>query len=72
MKGNCQSHVFHQYTLRVINGMRDALADYLTEVTFPSWNGGYSASQQKAYVDTYSSGNVNMISVQWNVIAYAF
>ena len=32
------------------------------EVTFVSWGGGYSASQQKAYVDTYSSGDVNMIS----------
>jgi len=32
------------------------------DVTLVSWGGGYSASQQKAYVDTYSSGNVNMIS----------
>jgi putative spermidine/putrescine transport system substrate-binding protein len=31
-------------------------------VTLVSWGGGYSASQQKAYIDTYSSGNVNMIS----------
>ena len=32
------------------------------DVTLVSWGGGYSASQQKAYVDTYSSGTVNMIS----------
>ena len=32
------------------------------DVTLVSWGGGYSASQQKAYVDTYSSGDVNMIS----------
>ncbi len=31
-------------------------------VTLVSWGGGYSASQQKAYIDTYSSGEVNMIS----------
>ena len=31
-------------------------------VTMVSWGGGYSASQQKAYVDTYSSGEINMIS----------
>jgi putative spermidine/putrescine transport system substrate-binding protein len=31
-------------------------------VTVVSWGGGYSASQQKAYVDTYSSGEINMIS----------
>jgi putative spermidine/putrescine transport system substrate-binding protein len=32
------------------------------DVTLVSWGGGYSASQQKAYVDTYNSANVNMIS----------
>jgi UDP-2-acetamido-2-deoxy-ribo-hexuluronate aminotransferase len=53
VKGNCQSHVFHQYTLRVINGMRDALADYLTELKIPF--GIYypiPLHRQKAYVDT--------------------
>ena len=25
------------------------------DVTLVSWGGGYSASQQKAYIDTYSS-----------------
>ena len=31
-------------------------------VTLVSWGGGYSASQQKAYIATYGSGDVNMIS----------
>jgi putative spermidine/putrescine transport system substrate-binding protein len=31
-------------------------------VTLASWGGGYSASQQKAYIDTYGSGEINMIS----------
>jgi dTDP-4-amino-4,6-dideoxygalactose transaminase len=52
VKGNCQSHVFHQYTLRVINGMRDALADYLSELKIPF--GIYypiPLHRQKAYID---------------------
>jgi len=32
-----------------------------TEITFVSWGDDYSASQQKAYVDTYTRGDVNMI-----------
>ena len=32
------------------------------EVTMVSWGGGYAASQQKAYVDTYNTGDVNLIS----------
>ena len=32
------------------------------EVTMVSWGGGYTASQQKAYVDTFWVGDVNMIS----------
>ena len=29
------SHIFHQYTIRIINGKRDALAEYLTEKGVP-------------------------------------
>lgn len=32
------------------------------DVTMVSWGGGYSASQQKAYIDTWGTGNVNLIS----------
>lgn len=32
---DCDSHVFHQYTLRVVNGKRDALARYLNEQDIP-------------------------------------
>jgi putative spermidine/putrescine transport system substrate-binding protein len=32
------------------------------EVTMVSWGGGYAASQQKAYIDTYNTGDVNLIS----------
>ena len=52
VKGNCQSHVFHQYTLRVLNGMRDDLADYLSDLKIPF--GIYypiPLHRQKAYVD---------------------
>ena len=52
VKGNCQSHVFHQYTLRVLNGMRDDLADYLSGLKIPF--GIYypiPLHRQKAYVD---------------------
>jgi len=31
-------------------------------VTMVSWGGGYAASQQKAYVDTYNTADVNIIS----------
>ena len=29
--GECDSHVFHQYTLRIINADRDALVQYLNK-----------------------------------------
>ena len=32
------------------------------EVTVVSWGGGYTASQQKAYADTWSTGTANFIS----------
>lgn len=52
VKGDSQSHVFHQYTLRVINGMRDALAKYLSDLKIPF--GIYypiPLHRQKAYLD---------------------
>ena len=52
VKGDSQSHVFHQYTLRIINGMRDALAKYLSDLKIPF--GIYypiPLHRQKAYLD---------------------
>lgn len=46
------SHIFHQYTIRIINGKRDALAEYLTEKGVPL--GIYypiPLHSQKAYAD---------------------
>ncbi|MEX0273087.1 MAG: DegT/DnrJ/EryC1/StrS family aminotransferase [Flavobacteriaceae bacterium] len=46
-------HVFHQYTLRVTNGKRDALVEHLKERNIPS--GVYypiPLHRQKAYTDT--------------------
>ena len=34
-KGDCDSHVYHQYTLRVIDGDRDALVNHLNEKDIP-------------------------------------
>jgi len=31
------------------------------ELTFVSWGGAYAESQQKAYVDTYVGGNINLL-----------
>lgn len=47
------SHVFHQYTLRITNGKRDALAKHLTEHSVPF--GIYypiALHKQKAYADS--------------------
>ncbi len=49
---NCDCHVFHQYTLRITNGKRDALAAHLGEKGIP--HGIYypiPLHSQKAYVD---------------------
>src|SRR5690606_39192978 len=46
------NHVFHQYTLRITNGKRDALAKYLSENNIPC--GVYypiPLHSQKAYAD---------------------
>ena len=52
VKNNCQSHVFHQYTLRVLNGNRDELSKYLNDNNIP--HGIYypiPLHKQKAYSD---------------------
>ena len=49
---NCQSHVFHQYTLRVLNHKRDELSNYLNDNGIP--HGIYypiPLHKQKAYRD---------------------
>lgn len=51
--GDCDSHVFHQYTLRVLNADRDALVRYLGEKGIPC--GVYypiPLHRQKAYTDS--------------------
>lgn len=48
----CKCHVFHQYTLRITNGKRDALAKHLAEIGVPF--GIYypiPLHKQKAYTD---------------------
>ena len=52
VKESCQSHVFHQYTLRVLNGKRDELSDFLNDNKIP--HGIYypiPLHRQKAYTD---------------------
>ena len=49
---DCDCHVFHQYTLKVTNGKRDALVEYLNSKGIP--NGVYypiPLHKQKAYLD---------------------
>lgn len=49
----CDCHVFHQYSLRITNGTRDALAKHLAELQIP--HGIYypiPLHSQKAYKDT--------------------
>lgn len=50
--GDCDTHVFHQYTLKITNGKRDALVKHLNEKGIPC--GVYypiPLHSQKAYVD---------------------
>ena len=58
-KSNCNSHVFHQYTLRIINSDRDALKNYLNDNKIPC--GVYypvPLHLQKAYTyDGYNEAN---------------
>ncbi len=49
---NCDCHVFHQFTIRIMNGKRDELADHLAEKNIPF--GIYypiPLHRQKAYLD---------------------
>ena len=51
-RGDCDTHVYHQYTLKVTNGKRDALAKHLQEKGIPF--GVYypiPLHRQKAYTD---------------------
>ena len=51
-EADCDSHVFHQYTLRIINADRDALVNYLNDHEIPC--GVYypvPLHRQKAYAD---------------------
>ncbi len=51
--GDCDTHVFHQYTLKITNGKRDALVKHLNENNIPC--GVYypiPLHNQKAYKDT--------------------
>ena len=50
---SCDCHVFHQYTLKILNGKRDALAAHLNEKGIPC--GVYypiPLHRQKAYLDS--------------------
>ena len=52
IKGNRESHVFHQYTLRVLNGKRDELSKFLNDHKIP--HGIYypiPLHKQKAYLN---------------------
>ena len=52
VKGNSKSHVFHQYTLRVLNGKRDELSKFLNDHKIP--HGIYypiPLHKQKAYLN---------------------
>lgn len=52
IKGDDDSHVFHQYTLQILNGKRDALHEHLKELNIP--NAIYypvPLHKQKAYTD---------------------
>ena len=52
IKGGSESHVFHQYTLRVLNGKRDELSKFLNDNKVP--HGIYypiPLHKQKAYID---------------------
>jgi dTDP-4-amino-4,6-dideoxygalactose transaminase len=53
IKSTCDCHVFHQYTLKILNGKRDALVKHLNENGVPC--GVYypvPLHQQKAYADS--------------------
>ncbi len=58
-----QSHVFHQYTLRIINGQRDALKSYLSEANIPTAiYYPLGLDKQKAYADIIGNNNTCPVS----------
>ena len=66
---NCDCHVFHQYTIRILNNKRDSLAKYLSDLNIPF--GIYypiPLHKQKAYLDSrYNENdffNTNLLSEQ--------
>ena len=66
---NCDCHVFHQYTIRILNNKRDSLAKYLSNLNIPF--GIYypiPLHKQKAYLDSrYNENdffNTNLLSEQ--------
>ena len=66
---NCDCHVFHQYTIRILNNKRDSLAKYLSDLNIPF--GIYypiPLHKQKAYLDSrYNKNdffNTNLLSEQ--------
>ena len=64
-KSNCNSHVFHQYTLRIINSDRDALKNYLNDNKIPC--GVYypvPLHKQKAYVKANVDSSVFSVTNQ--------
>lgn len=59
------SHVFHQYTLKIKNGVRDSLAEYLKEAGIPY--GIYyplPVFEQEAYSDTHCAKKNYPVSIQ--------
>ena len=64
-KSNCNSHVFHQYTLRILNSDRDALKNYLNDYKIPC--GIYypvPLHKQKAYVKANVDSSVFSVTNQ--------
>jgi dTDP-4-amino-4,6-dideoxygalactose transaminase len=47
----CDCHVFHQYTLRIVDGDRDGLMKYLQSKIFHVLSIIQSIASQKAYLD---------------------
>lgn len=64
-KAGCQSHVFHQYTLRIIDHNRDGLVDFLNKNEIPC--GVYypvPLHRQSAYIDTRISDDLFPVTNQ--------
>ncbi len=62
---DCDSHVYHQYTLRITNGKRDDLASYLKEQNIPC--GIYypvPLHKQKAYKDPQTDDTIFPVTNQ--------